>query len=57
MTGGMGPNDAYLDSTELYDPSVGSWAMSGARLPAPMETKAVNIDGRVLIFGKSLNSL
>ena len=53
----MGPNDAYQDSTELYDPSVGSWAMSGARLPAPMETKAVNIDGRVLIFGKFLNSL
>ena len=50
MTGG---DDGYfLDSTEVYDSSVGSWITTGAKLPRPMsDIKAVNIDDRVLIFG------
>ena len=40
-----------LDSTETYDPSLGSWR-AGAALPSPMEgPRAANIDNRVLIFG------
>ena len=51
MTGGY--DGYYLDSTELYDSSVGSWVIAGAKLPRPMsDLRAVNIDDRVLIFGK-----
>ena len=50
MTGG---DDGYfLDSTEVYDPSVGSWNTTGAKLPRAMsDLRAINIDERVLIFG------
>ena len=42
-----------LDSTEIFDPMVGRWVASGAKLPQEMtELRAVNIDDRVLIFGK-----
>ena len=42
-----------LDSTEIFDPMVGRWVASGAKLPQQMtELRAVNIDDRVLIFGK-----
>ena len=42
----------YLDSTETFDPLVGSWTTSGARLPHPTEyVKAVTLDNRVLLFG------
>ena len=47
VTGGY-----FLDSTEVYDPSVGSWVVAGAKLPRPMaRLKAINIDDRVLMFG------
>ena len=50
VTGGYG--SGYLDSTELYEPSVGSWVIARAKLPRPMiSLKAINIDDRVLIFG------
>ena len=52
MTGG---DDGYnvLDSTEILDLMVGRWVASGAKLPHLMtELRAVNIDDRVLIFGK-----
>ena len=53
MTGGY--NSGFLDSTELYDPSVGSWVVAGAKLPRPMsDMRAINIDDRVLIFGSSI---
>ena len=41
-----------LDSTETFDPLLGSWTASGAKLPKPMQNhKVANINGRVLIFG------
>ena len=57
VTGGKG-GSGFLDSTELYDPSVGSWVVAGAKLPRPMTSvKAINIDDRVLIFGIFLSIL
>ena len=51
ITGGY--NGHLLESTEVYDPSVGSWTVIGARLPRPMDRmKATFIKERVLIFGK-----
>ena len=42
-----------LDSTEILDLMVGRWVASGAKLPQQMtQLRAVNIDDRVLIFGK-----
>jgi len=42
----------YLDSTEIFDPLVGSWTASGAKLPRPMAAlKAETINDRVLLFG------
>ena len=39
-------------TTETFDPSVGSWVISGAILPRPLyEARAANINGRLLIFG------
>ena len=41
-----------IDTTEVYDSNLGSWVISGAKLPRPMSRlRATNIDGRVLIFG------
>ena len=38
-------------TTEIYDPELGNWR-SGASLPSQrIGLRAVNIDGRVLIFG------
>ena len=55
MTGGTDCDD-NLDSTEVYDPRVGSWVMTGAKLPTPMCClSAINIDDQVLIFGRFLN--
>ena len=46
------------DSTETFDPLVGSWVLSGAKLPRPMyNLRAVNIYDRLLIFGKMMNNL
>ena len=37
----------------MYDPSVGSWVVTAAKLPKPRNgLRALNIDDRVLIFGK-----
>merc|ERR1712137_143753 len=42
---------SFLDSTEIYDPEVGSWR-AGAALPSKRgNLRAVNIDGRILFFG------
>ena len=50
MTGGY--NGGRLDSTEVFDPSVGSWT-AGARLPRPMSgLTAAYIEDQVLIFGE-----
>ena len=50
-----GQSDApgsIIDNTEVFDSDLGSWAISGAKLPQSMNgVKATNIDGRVLIFG------
>ena len=54
MTGGYGfsGNYDFLDSTEVFDPSVGSWT-AGARLPRAMYgLTAAYIEDQVLIFGE-----
>ena len=50
-------NQKSLDSIEVYEPAAGHWVMYGA-LPKPLESlKAVNIDGRILLFGKKTTLL
>ena len=50
VTGGVVDGDK-IDSTEIYDPDLGSWR-GGAALPSKLEgLMAANIDGRVLFFG------
>ena len=40
-----------IDSTEIFDPSLGSWR-AGAALPSPRSIlRAISIDNRILIFG------
>jgi len=54
VTGGwqMITDTDALRSTELYEPHVGSWVRSRARLPEPLYgLKGATIDNRVLIFG------
>ena len=52
VSGGAG--NGQLDSTEIFDPSFGSWT-AGAPLPSPrIGARAVNIDERVLIFGEDI---
>ena len=42
----------YLDSIEIFDPLVGSWTASGAKLPRPLSgLSAEIIYDRVLLFG------
>ena len=49
VTGGLDDGFDDLDSTETFDPLVGSWTASQAKLPGPMRGfKAENI----LMFGK-----
>ena len=54
VTGGYGVADGdttKIDSTEIYDPDLGSWR-GGAALPSKrVGLMAANIDGRVLFFG------
>ena len=51
VNGGRDSIHIQLDSTEIYDPDIGSWR-TGAALPRTMiYHEAVNIDNRVLIFG------
>ena len=55
VSGGYG-GGSYLDSTEIYDPEVGSWR-AGAALPSKrVNLRAVNIDGRILFFGINILS-
>ena len=55
VTGGYSGRGHLLDSAEVYDPSVGTWVVNGAKLPTPMsDLRAINIDDRVLIFGRFL---
>ena len=50
VTGGQTESD-LLDSTEIYDPDLGSWS-AGAALPGPMEyLRAASLGNRVFIFG------
>ena len=50
VSGGNRDGD-QIDSTEIYDPDLGSWR-GGAALPSKLEgLMAANIDGRVLFFG------
>ena len=52
VTGGSDGSDNTLDSVETFDPTLGSWATTGAKLPRPMGSlRAANINDRVLIFG------
>ena len=52
VSGGYG--SGYLDSTEIFDQSLGSWR-AGAALPFPVyRLRATNIDNRVLLFGKDI---
>ena len=47
----------YLDSTEIFDPLLGSWTASGAKLPRPMTAlRAETINDRVLLFGNNSQS-
>ena len=51
VTGGYGISN-YLDSTETFDPLVGSWTASSAKLPRPMDgLRAANIIDSTLLFG------
>ena len=51
VTGGYGSD--FLDSTEVYQPSVGSWVVAEAKLPRPTCCmSAININDRVLMFGR-----
>ena len=53
VTGGW-DEYARLDSTEVFDNALGSWATTGSKLPQSMSgLRATYIDGRVLIFGNS----
>ena len=41
----------YADSTEIFDPDLGSWR-AGASLPGPIGyLRSTTIDNRVLLFG------
>ena len=52
VTGGWSDTSKRIDSTETYDPLLGSWAASGAKLPRTISMlRAANINDRVLIFG------
>ena len=50
--GDDGQYAAAFDSTETFDPLVGTWATSGAKLPRPMAgARGIIINDRLLIFG------
>ena len=55
VTGGYQSDGGYIDTSEVYDSDLGSWVISGAKLPQPMSgLRATNIDGQVLIFGNCI---
>ena len=44
-----------IDLTETFDPLVGSWTISEAKLPKlTWGLKAENINGHLLIFGRAV---
>ena len=49
VTGGEDYGTHRLDSTETFDPLVGSWTTSRAKLPRPMS--GIRAEGN-LLFGK-----
>ena len=54
VTGGKdGPYwNEMLDTTETFDPLVGTWTESGAKLAQPMHgLKTETINGRLFVFG------
>ena len=54
VSGGLHDGSDYLDSTEIFDPSLGSWR-AGAALPSDvLALRATNIDNRVLLFGNDI---
>ena len=54
IVGGGWTGFVRLDSTEIFDPRLGSWR-AGATLPCPMfGLRATNIDNRVLFFGNDI---
>ena len=55
VTGGyVELNGGWTDTTETFDPMVGSWVSSDAKLPQPMDgLRAASINNRVLIFGNN----
>ena len=55
VTGGKDDGGVRLDSTETFDPLVGSWTVSEAKLPKPMwGLRAENLNGHLLIFGRAV---
>ncbi len=57
VTGGKDDGGVRLDSTETFDPLVGSWTASGAKLPRPLSgISAEIINDSVLLFGNNLLS-
>ena len=54
VSGGIDSDGSELDSSEIFDPSLGSWR-AGAVLPSPRDSlKAATLDNRVYIFGISI---
>ena len=52
VTGGKDDGGDRLDSTETFDPLVGTWTASRAKLPRPMSgLKAEIINDSLLLFG------
>ena len=49
VAGGWDDGNDRLDSTETFDPMVGSWTASRAKLPKPMY--GIRAEGN-LLFGK-----
>ena len=53
VTGGIDgvSGSGLTDSTEIYDPDIGSWRTRAA-LPSPMQDmRAASLGNRVLVFG------
>ena len=53
VTGGGSPVTDRLRTTEIFNPSIRKWVISGAKLFRKLDgLRATNIDDRVLIFGE-----
>jgi large repetitive protein len=52
VVGGLGANNSYLNSAELYDPAAGTWASAGTLAAARAEhTATLLAGGQVLVAG------